>query len=44
MQEGIPHDFQEVSFDFYPDEVSSRLHDIQIKDDEQAYDQIENIL
>ena len=44
MQEGIPHNFQEVSFDFHSDEVSSRLHDIGIKDDEQAYDQIKNIL
>ena len=25
MQEGIPHNFQEVLFDFYSDEVSSRL-------------------
>ena len=44
MQEGIPHDFQEVLFDFYPDEASNSLHDIEIKDDEQAYDQTEAIL
>ena len=39
MQESISHNFQEVSFDFHSDEVSSRLHDIGIKDDEQAHDQ-----
>lgn len=44
MQEGIPHNFQEVSFDFHSDEVSNRLHDIEMKDDEQAYAQTEDIL
>lgn len=44
MQEGIPHHFQEILFDFHSDKVSSRLHDIKIKDDEQTHDQIENIL
>jgi hypothetical protein len=44
MQEGIPHDFQEVLFDFYPDEVSNMLHDVEMKDDEQAYVKAENIL
>lgn len=39
VQENIPHDFQEVSFDFHYDEVSSFLHDIGIEDDEQVHDQ-----
>ena len=44
MQEGIPHDFQEVSFDFHSDEVSNKLHDIEIKVDEHAYVQTKDIL
>ena len=39
VQENIPHDFQEVSFDFHSDEVSTFLHDIGIEDDEQVHDQ-----
>ena len=44
IQEGIPHDFQEVLFDFYPDEISDNLHDIEMKDEVQAYVQTEVIL
>ena len=44
MQEGIPHNFPEVSFDFHSDEVSNSVHDIEIKDDEQDYGQTKDIL